>query len=136
MKEFEQLAESWNKLLEKSPVNQLFLRWEWLYCWAKYYLGSDRLMVLTAFSEEKLIGIAPLYLRPEKLFGLLNVRTICFLGSGEVCSPYPDFIISEKKKTLFMLIFPIFSGREETNGIFFCLRRFQLNPPRLIWSTR
>lgn len=98
LEEFKTLSEKWNALLKETASNRIFQTWEWQYIWAKHYLGSNRLLILLVYEENHLIGIAPLYIGLERGLPLLKPRRLAFLGGGEVCPPYLDFIIPEKKK--------------------------------------
>jgi hypothetical protein len=70
-----------------------------LYIWTKHYLGDSQLRILTMRDDqERLVGLAPLYLRTTKAQGLIPVRELRFLGSETVCSSYLDVIVSEKQK--------------------------------------
>jgi len=98
LEEFSGLADQWNALLAQSSSNNLFLTWEWLYTWAKNYLGEDQLFILLISEEGQPVGIAPFYIRKVRYYRFLNLRQIEFLGSGEVCSSYLDLIVQEKKR--------------------------------------
>lgn len=99
LEEFKGLAQEWEQLLRTVPGHSIFLTWEWLYYWAKHYLGDHRLRILLALDEhQRLIGIAPLYLRTTKAQGLMSVRDLRFLGSEAVCSSYLDVIVNEQHK--------------------------------------
>jgi hypothetical protein len=79
------------------PGHSLFLTWEWLYYWATHHLEDGQLRILLAFDEhERLVGIAPFYLRRTKAQGVISVRELRFLGSEAVCSSYLDFIVQER----------------------------------------
>ncbi len=96
-KEFRNLRQEWNSLLGSSPVNTIFLRWEWLYNWWCVY-GTDAgdLFIITVRDDTKLVGIAPLYIKPR--FGGI-FREVRFLGSNIICSDYLDFIVRQEKET-------------------------------------
>jgi CelD/BcsL family acetyltransferase involved in cellulose biosynthesis len=99
LEEFKGLSEKWSALLKEAASDSIFLTWEWLYTWARYYLEDHRLLVLLVYAEnDRLVGIAPLYIRKVRSFGFLNLREIRFLGTEEVCSSYLDFIVTEKDK--------------------------------------
>ncbi len=99
LEEFKGLALEWELLLNTAPRHSLFLTWEWLYYWAKHYLGDNRLRILLAFDgHERLVGIAPFYLRTTRARGLISVRELRFLGSEAVCSSYLDLIVNEQHK--------------------------------------
>jgi len=48
--------------------------------------------------QERLVVIAPLYLRTTRAHGLIPLRELRFLGSETVCSSYLDVIANEKQK--------------------------------------
>ena len=97
-KEFRTLKEEWNKLLFRSTVNTIFLTWEWMFTWWKYYGQGKRLFIVTVRDKGgELLGLAPLCIKEAKAYGLTSMKTLTFLGSGEVCSDYLDFIISAER---------------------------------------
>ena len=115
LEEFNTLAEQWNRLLRETAADNIFLTWEWLYTWAKHYLGSYRLWIVLVFKGDQLVGIAPFYIR-HKMDGLVKVREMRFLGTEEVCSAYLDFIVHEKhKKAVLHRIYRHL--HEETGGL-------------------
>jgi len=100
--EFESLSESWNALLNKSSVDTIFLTWEWLYTWARHYVTDKNLFILLGYEGDQIVGIAPFYLTEVGHHGVLPVRQIEFLGTGEVCSSYLDFIVETKMRNQFL----------------------------------
>lgn len=99
LEEFKGLAQEWERLLRTMPGHSLFLTWEWLFYWAKHYLGDNRLRILLALDDhERLVGVAPFYLRTTRVQGLIPVRELRFLGSETVCSSYLDVIVNETHK--------------------------------------
>ena len=99
LEEFKGLAREWEQLLRTMPGHSLFLTWEWLYYWGKHYLGQNQLRILLAFDDhERLVGIAPFYLRRAKAHGVIPFRELRFLGSEAVSSSYLDVITNEQHK--------------------------------------
>ena len=99
LEDFKGLTLEWEVLLNTVPGHSLFLTWEWLYYWAKHYLGPNQLRILLAFDDhERLVGIAPFYLRRAKAHGVVSFRELRFLGSEAVCSSYLDLIVNEQHK--------------------------------------
>ncbi len=91
--EFSKLHSGWNELLRQSGQPNIFLTWEWIFPWWKVFQGGKKLLILLFYHEKQLIGIAPLYLRIRKTKGILPLRELLFLGSGEtVRSEYLDLI--------------------------------------------
>ena len=95
---FEGLQKAWDELLGETASNQIFLTWTWLYTWAKHYVKPHQLLILLVYEASRLVGIAPLYIVTETRYGMLRLRRVTFLGSGEVCSAYLDLIAPERKK--------------------------------------
>lgn len=99
LEEFKGLAQEWEQLLRGMPKHSIFVTWEWQYLWAKHYLGTGRLLILLFLdSQERLVGIAPLYLRTTKVQGVFLMRELRLLGSEAVCSASLDIIASERDK--------------------------------------
>ncbi len=99
IEEFKGLAQDWEQLLRTVPGHSLFLTWEWLYIWTKHFLGDNQLRILLMLDDqERLVGLAPLYLRTTRAQGLIPLRELRFLGSETVCSSYLDVIVNEKQK--------------------------------------
>ena len=64
-----QLQFEWNPLLERSPLNNLFLTWEWIDSWCKNMLQNEIQIILTVRKKDRLVGIAPLLLIEDKEMG-------------------------------------------------------------------
>ena len=94
-KDFRDLRFEWNKLLSNGNSNTVFLTWEWLYTWWEAFQEGKELMILSVRKEDdtELIGLLPIYIREDRLFGLKKVKIGEFLGTGIVCSDYLDIII-------------------------------------------
>jgi CelD/BcsL family acetyltransferase involved in cellulose biosynthesis len=99
--DFLQLASVWNQLLARSNSNTIFLTWEWISNWWQVYGHKKELYVLTLKdNDNSLIGIAPLYMRKEKILKGFPVNEVRFLGTGEDVSPdYLDFIIEQGRES-------------------------------------
>ncbi len=98
LEEFGNLEDQWSSLLAQTSSNNIFLTWEWLYTWAKNYLGRNTLFILLIYEGSQVVGIVPFYIRKARYYRILNLRQIEFLGTGEVCSSYLDFIVQEKER--------------------------------------
>jgi CelD/BcsL family acetyltransferase involved in cellulose biosynthesis len=90
------LQEEWNSLLEKSRARNICLRWEWHHAWWDIYHDSGaKPCIVLVRDGGRLVGLVPLYLQIRKKFGIFNIRTLRFLGTGEpeweeVASEYLD----------------------------------------------
>ena len=75
--EFYLLQDKWNALLNESPENNFFLRWEWLWAWWKAYEDkNDELCILLIFRGDDLIGIAPFYIVHKSWRNLFSYRRL------------------------------------------------------------
>jgi CelD/BcsL family acetyltransferase involved in cellulose biosynthesis len=90
---FETLGEEWNRLLDASAADCVFLTWEWLFTWWKHFLSGKKLSILAVRDGSELIALAPLALSPSGLRDLSPFRSLEFLGAGSVGSDYLDFIV-------------------------------------------
>ncbi len=103
--EFAVIGAEWRELLVESDTISPMMTWEWMFYWWESYreLQSPcELYVLTVCDEDKLIGIAPFYIRHEKKY-FIPVRRIQFLGTGEpeeheTCSELLDIIAVSGRK--------------------------------------
>src|SRR5215813_15564455 len=87
-------GKKWNALLDQSASQSIFLTWEWVNAWWKSYRrNGDRPFVLLAEDEERLVGMAPLFLRKIRFAKLLDLRALSFIGDGTWDSDYLDFVI-------------------------------------------
>lgn len=84
---------AWNALVEGSIANTPFSRYEYLSAWWKTLGGSEwkdaRLTLLSAWENDQLLGIAPLFLHEYD-----GQQALLLLGSIEI-SDYLDLIVRE-----------------------------------------
>jgi len=75
----------WNELLDISASNNLFLRWEWISSWWVTWsdkINESELLVIFVYSNDDLIGIAPFYKDVRRLFNILSINRIQFIGTS------------------------------------------------------
>lgn len=84
---FTALQNEWEKLEQADPDCSPFNSWVWLFAWWQHYGGDNRLRILTLYKNDRLIGIAPLYIRTEIQLRLMPVHVLRFIGSGGDTSP-------------------------------------------------
>lgn len=79
--EFNSLHSEWDNLIQHSNA-KVYQTFEWLSMWWKYYKNEklDRLLCLLFYQNDKLVGIAPLYVRYKTFLGFEFYRRIYFLG--------------------------------------------------------
>ena len=103
------LRDEWKRLILNSCNPCITQSWEWMKTWWDVYGKERELLVLCAYQDDKLVGIAPLSVGKERTshFKSLKYKTIWFLGSGKikargVVSDYLDFIV-EKGNEVFCI---------------------------------
>jgi CelD/BcsL family acetyltransferase involved in cellulose biosynthesis len=90
---FAALQQEWDRLLQSSDSDGLFLTWEWLYTWWKHLAGDRELSILTVRCERELVALAPCALRLASLLRRRPLPVLEFLGAGLVGSDYLDLIV-------------------------------------------
>ena len=85
------LRSEWTELLKKSD-HSIFSTWEWLCTWWKHFGNNKHLLILLAYENERLVGIAPLMYSIHTKYGLRQ-GMIEFTGTWH--SNYADFIIKD-----------------------------------------
>ena len=92
-KEFYDLKEDWNRLLQQSQSDTPFLTFEWAYAWWQSMKAANRsLFILVFFKESKMVGIAPLAILHSKKYGFLSLKKVEFMGYEIANGEYLDFI--------------------------------------------
>ncbi len=97
------LEEDWERLLQQSKVNSIFLTWEWCSVWWQHFKEGRQLYVLTAHDEKTnaVIGIAPLMIQPKSFYPLFGknqiklatpIKSLSFIGSNRAAPDHLDFI--------------------------------------------
>jgi hypothetical protein len=84
---FEQLAQEWDELVDHSAQCVFFLRSKWNQLWWKHFAppGSTLELIVCRDRSGRLIGLAPFYRRPLRVFGISCARELLFLGMGVPC---------------------------------------------------
>ncbi len=92
---FKALKKEWNRLLQESVDNNIFLTWEWNYTWWKVYGSRYSLFLVTVRDNDGiLLCIAPLKITYKRHYLLRKMKTLEFIGFGEDVTPeYLNFII-------------------------------------------
>jgi CelD/BcsL family acetyltransferase involved in cellulose biosynthesis len=85
------ISKEWNSLLNELTSTP-FQTYEWITNYIKYFLPKKELLLLLAYSDDELVGIAPLLKISQKKWGLFPQKKIIFLD--EVFSEYCDLIIN------------------------------------------
>lgn len=92
------LRATWNRLISRNEVNEIFLTHEWVFSWLDAFWGSRALFFLATYENDGLTGIAPLLVYDSDRSGN-RINALGFVGRD--ASDYNDFIIvGDKKRTL------------------------------------
>jgi CelD/BcsL family acetyltransferase involved in cellulose biosynthesis len=89
------LRHEWNALLDASESRSPFLKWEWMHAWWNHLRGGAALHLITVRSNGRLIGIAPLVLRPRRMTAAAGLE---FLGGGRGGADYLDLIVNRDQE--------------------------------------
>lgn len=81
-RDLEALAEDWNKLVDHAEYPNVFLRWEWVGTWWKYFGDGRSLRVYLVYDGSRLVGILPLYARRRALCGISRRMVLAPIGFG------------------------------------------------------
>ena len=100
--QFAEYGEKWLNCLNASDADPIFSSWAWCFSWWETWSQAYSLtpLILVIYSNDNLIGIAPLYLKKvERKFGPTGEQ-IQFIGnswriSPSVRSEYTNFIIKK-----------------------------------------
>ena len=96
VEELSALSGEWDNLLAQSPNNTISLTWDWVRNWIDVYIDSDQLLCIAIYDKQKLVGLAPLWVKQTSYFGIIKLKVLSFIGSEEICPDHLDFIIAEK----------------------------------------
>ena len=96
---------AWRGLMMRAASDQLFLSWEWVVGWWKYYgdsLGRNP-EILALYRGSELAGIAPLYRRGLIRNGFIPLRSVQMIGlswrdSRPLISEYLDVIAAANEQ--------------------------------------
>ena len=88
--EFTKLQDEWNTLLSQCDNDSVFLRHEWFRVWWCNFSNKNKLLILLAKKNGRLIGIAPLIQSRCKFLGI-SFNSIEFMANTHSCRC--DFII-------------------------------------------
>jgi CelD/BcsL family acetyltransferase involved in cellulose biosynthesis len=90
LSDFHQLEPAWDDLLGRGSAASPFLSHEWLACWLDCYLGHQPLILVLVYDDDRLVGIGPFYVQPRSHYGLITLRELRVLGTGEACPDHID----------------------------------------------
>jgi hypothetical protein len=95
-KEFYELRDEWEALIEETEDLDFFSTWEWNYSWWKNFKEDKQLFLITIRDDANtLVGIFPGCIFRYNYFGLLGLKVLQFIGKGidrNSIGEYSDFL--------------------------------------------
>jgi CelD/BcsL family acetyltransferase involved in cellulose biosynthesis len=93
--QLQKLESEWNRLLSESNNDNFFITFEWASSWWLNYGKDNRLMVLVAKSNDKIVGIAPLMVTKIKYRGVC-LKAVTFIANDQTSRA--DFVLGNENK--------------------------------------
>ncbi len=124
---FRSLRREWDSLLRESRSDCVFLTWEWLFTWWKWYGRGSRLFILLLRDRTgRLRGIAPVMVKKTVgVFGALEL-----IGSdSKVCSEYLDIIAERDWEESVVTSIMQFVSKTRSRWDVFVLSRVRADSP-------
>jgi CelD/BcsL family acetyltransferase involved in cellulose biosynthesis len=92
--DFAGMRERWNRLLDRSPTNEIFLSWEWMHSWWNAFKNDNKQLLILIGTDIRgdLIGIAPFYVEHRNSSVLRGRKIIGFCSSFEVAPDHLDVL--------------------------------------------
>jgi CelD/BcsL family acetyltransferase involved in cellulose biosynthesis len=79
--------EAWNSLVDVSAYPNVFLRWEWITSWWKWFGEGRQLYLIVVLDASEIVGIVPLYLATASCGYAFRGRKLAFIGAGGPTCP-------------------------------------------------
>jgi len=90
--DLERLTLEWEDLLADSASDTVFLTPDWVCSWWAAYAAGRELVCVRVEADSRLVGLAVLYRRAERLVGGMRHRALALVGDGSSDSDYLDWI--------------------------------------------
>lgn len=104
--------DSWNSMVQNNETNSVFQTHEWFESWWKSYGQKNRLIFLLAYSDNKLLGFAPLMLT-QHTYGQKVLHFV-----GDMNADYCDFVIDgNHMEVISAIIQYLYSGIIDWNSM-------------------
>jgi CelD/BcsL family acetyltransferase involved in cellulose biosynthesis len=81
------LRNQWNDLVAESTHPNIFLTWEWVTNWWKWFGKGRELRIIIASEADRIIGILPMWFGRASIIPGYSVPTIALIGDGGPVSP-------------------------------------------------
>jgi CelD/BcsL family acetyltransferase involved in cellulose biosynthesis len=93
--EFLRNRELWNQVLQTSLDNNVFLTWEWLSSWWKYFGDKKKFLTITVADDSKILAAAPLMHTRSSSLGA-GIQRIEFIATP--ASDYQSLLLTERSE--------------------------------------
>lgn len=98
LKGFIEIRPKWENLHRESESRSISTSWAWMWTWWEVFGDEGELIIISIYDDDELIGVAPLWRRRVKRFGLISTFQIKLLATGEkgkdeICSDYLNLIL-------------------------------------------
>lgn len=94
IKEFENIEKEVDALIQENSGRFLYLTFDYLISWLHAFAKDDKLQILIAEKNEKIIGLCPMVLQTVKWKNIIPLRVMKFIGAG--LWGYTDFLIAKE----------------------------------------
>lgn len=89
--DFQEIKDEWMALEKEGHIPTVFQTYDWMETWWKHLGFRGRKLILAAYEDKELIGIAPLYISKLIVKGVPIFNVVRLIGAGE--SDYQAFIL-------------------------------------------
>lgn len=93
--DFIALEKSWDRLLEQSDANTLFLSWNWINSWYNTSPSLIRPYIVIIELSGDIVAIAPFYIEDYKLAKCIPYKALKCLADQGIGSEYANFIVAQ-----------------------------------------
>jgi len=98
---FNAIEADWNRLVERSDADPIFLSHTWLRTWWECFGRGRRLHVITVWADDRLIGAAPLMATAGRFYGL-SLRLLESIYNYH--TPRFDFPVAERRDEVYSAV--------------------------------
>lgn len=94
--DFPEIKDAWLTFESEGHIPTVFQTYDWINTWWKHLGFRGKKLILAAYEEGELIGIAPLYTSRMSIKGIPFMNVMRLIGAGE--SDYQAFILKKNKE--------------------------------------
>ncbi len=86
-RELDALKAEWTALEQEAACTSIFTTWDWQRLWWKHYGMAHSLRIVVVRDGARVVGIAPMYHRPQRLLGIWPSTEVIPMGVGGDTAP-------------------------------------------------